>query len=208
YIPESERIVTIEDSAELQLQQPHTVRLESRPANIENKGEVSQRELVRNSLRMRPDRIILGEVRGSEALDMLQAMNTGHDGSLSTIHANTPRDALSRVENMVAMTGINFPTKALRAQVASAIHVILQIQRHEDGRRRLVSVQEVNGMEGDIITMSELFNYERQGMDDAGGVVGKFRATGIVPSFFPSLKQRGIGLPIEVFSNEQRRGDD
>lgn len=204
-IPDSERIVTIEDSAELQLQQPHTVRLESRPANIENKGEVTQRDLVRNSLRMRPDRIILGEVRGSEALDMLQAMNTGHDGSLSTVHANAPRDALSRIENMVAMTGINFSIKALRSQIASAIHVIIQIQRDEDGKRRLVSIQEVNGMEGEIITMSEIFRFQRQGLDQDGNVIGEFSATGIVPDFYPALKQQGIDLPIEVFSEDSRR---
>ncbi len=204
-ISESERIITIEDSAELQLQQPHTVRLESRPANVENKGEVTQRDLVRNSLRMRPDRIILGEVRGAEALDMLQAMNTGHDGSLSTVHANAARDALSRIENMVAMTGINFPIKALRSQIASAIHVLIQIQRHEDGKRRLVSIQEVSGMEGEIITMSEIFRFQRQGIDKNGAVIGEFTATGIVPSFYPNLKQYGIDLPIEVFSEEPRK---
>ncbi|WP_207062077.1 CpaF family protein [Motiliproteus sp. SC1-56] len=203
-IPDSDRIITIEDSAELQLQQPHTVRLESRPANVENKGEISQRDLVRNSLRMRPDRIVLGEVRGAEALDMLQAMNTGHDGSLSTIHANAPRDALSRIENMIAMTGINFSVKALRSQIASAIHVIIQVQRQQDGKRRLVSVQEINGMEGDIITMSEIFRFQRQGIDENGKVMGEFMATGIVPSFYPALKQHGIDLPIEVFSEERR----
>ncbi len=166
YIPENERIVTIEDSAELQLRQPHVVRLETRPPNIEGNGEVNQRELVRNSLRMRPDRIVVGEVRGPEALDMLQAMNTGHDGSLTTIHANSPRDALTRVENMVSMTGINFPSKVLREQIASAIHVVIQLSRHEDGRRRLVSLQEINGMEGEVITMSELFRFDRQGIDE------------------------------------------
>jgi pilus assembly protein CpaF len=157
FIPEDERIITIEDSAELQLRQPHVVRLETRPPNIEGKGAIDQRELVRNSLRMRPDRIVLGEVRGGEAFDMLQAMNTGHDGSMTTVHANTARDALSRIENMVSMTGISIPPQALRSQIASAIDVVLQIERQEDGRRRLVSVQEINGMEGDIITMSELF---------------------------------------------------
>jgi pilus assembly protein CpaF len=172
FIPPTERIVTIEDSAELQLRQPHVVRLETRPPNIEGRGAVAQRDLVRNSLRMRPDRIVIGEVRGAEALDMLQAMNTGHDGSLTTIHANTPRDALGRVENMVSMTGISFPAKALRAQIASAIDVIIQVERHEDGRRRVVSLQETHGMEGDIITTSEIFRFERRGLDEKGGVLG------------------------------------
>lgn len=199
FIPLDERIVTIEDSAELQLQQPHVVRLETRPPNIEGKGEVSQRELVKNSLRMRPDRIVLGEVRGGETLDMLQAMNTGHDGSLTTIHANTPRDALGRVENMVSMTGINFPTKALRSQIASAIDVVLQIGRLEDGRRRLLSIQEINGMEGDIITMSELFKFQRMGVDEDGNVLGEFQATGVVPGFHQLLAQKGIELPLELF---------
>ncbi|MDI3323796.1 CpaF family protein [Pontibacterium granulatum] len=199
YIPEDERIVTIEDSAELQLQQPHVVRLETRPPNIEGKGEVNQRDLVKNSLRMRPDRIVLGEVRGGETLDMLQAMNTGHDGSLTTIHANSPRDALGRVENMVSMTGINFPTKALRSQIASAINVVLQIGRMEDGRRRLLSIQEVNGMEGDIITMSELFRFQRMGLDEEGNVLGEFKATGVVPGFHQLLAQKGINLPLELF---------
>jgi pilus assembly protein CpaF len=199
YIPEDERIVTIEDSAELQLRQPHVVRLETRPANIESKGEVTSRDLVRNSLRMRPERIIVGEVRGGEALDMLQAMNTGHDGSLTTIHANAPRDSLSRIENMVSMAGVNFPINALRSQIASAIDIVLQIARLEDGRRKLISVQEINGMEGDIITMSELFAFEREGIDDEGNVMGKLRATGIIPAFHKNLSHRGIDLPIEVF---------
>ena len=201
YIPLDERIVTIEDSAELQLRQPHVVRLETRPPNIEGNGEVSQRELVRNSLRMRPDRIVVGEVRGPEALDMLQAMNTGHDGSLTTIHANTPRDALTRVENMVSMTGINFPSKVLREQIASAIHIVIQLSRHEDGRRRLVSMQEVNGMEGETITTSELFRFEREGVDEDGIIKGQLRATGIVPAFHKTLVSRGIDLPISVFGN-------
>ena len=202
YIPESERIVTIEDSAELQLQQPHVVRLETRPPNIEGRGEVTQRDLVRNSLRMRPDRIVVGEVRGPEALDMLQAMNTGHDGSLTTVHANTPRDALSRIESMVSMTGISFPMKVLREQIASAINVVVQIARHEDGRRRMVSVQEVNGMEGDVVTMSELFKFERRGVDAEGNVLGELKATGIVPSFHKALKAKGMNLPIELFSHD------
>ena len=199
FIPENERIITIEDSAELQLQQPHVVRLETRPPNIEGKGEISQRDLVKNSLRMRPERIVIGEVRGGEALDMLQAMNTGHEGSLATLHANNPRDALGRIENMVSMTGINFPAKALRSQVASAINVVLQVQRQEDGRRRLVSIQEINGMEGDVITMSELFAFERQGLDKEGNVKGVLKATGIVPAFHENLQRKGIELPIDIF---------
>jgi pilus assembly protein CpaF len=199
FIPPTERIVTIEDSAELQLRQPHVVRLETRPPNIEGRGAVAQRDLVRNSLRMRPDRIVIGEVRGAEALDMLQAMNTGHDGSLTTIHANTPRDALGRVENMVSMTGISFPAKALRAQIASAIDVIIQVERQEDGRRRVVSLQETHGMEGDIITTSEIFRFERRGLDEKGAVLGELVATGIVPAFEKRLRERGIDLPVSLF---------
>jgi pilus assembly protein CpaF len=203
YIQATQRIVTIEDSAELQLQQPHVVRLETRPANIEGKGEINQRDLVRNCLRMRPERIVLGEVRGGEALDMLQAMNTGHDGSLTTIHANTPRDALTRIENMVSMTGIEIPPMGLRAQIASAINVVLQVERQEDGRRRMASIQEIVGMEGDIITMSELFRFEREGLDEDGMVIGALRPTGIVPSFHRDLKRRGIDLPIELFGLDE-----
>ncbi|KXS37902.1 MAG: pilus assembly protein CpaF [Halomonadaceae bacterium T82-2] len=199
FIPHRERIVTIEDSAELQLQQPHVVRLETRPPNIEGRGEVSQRDLVRNSLRMRPDRIIIGEVRGGETLDMLQAMNTGHDGSLTTIHANTPRDALTRIESMVAMSGVSLPMRPLRAQIASAIDVVLQVERQEDGRRRLVSVQEINGQEGDVITMSEIFTFRRDGVDTDGNVIGRFSATGVVPHFYDRLKQRGMDPGLEVF---------
>ncbi len=199
FIPHRERILTVEDSAELQLQQPHVVRLETRPPNIEGKGEVTQRDLVRNSLRMRPDRIIVGEVRGGEALDMLQAMNTGHDGSLTTIHANTPRDALSRVESMVAMSGFNLPAHQVRAQIASAIDVVLQVERQEDGRRRLTSVQEINGLEGEIITMSEIFSFQREGLDEDGNVRGQFAATGIVPRFYDHLKRRGMDPGIDVF---------
>ncbi|GGK59245.1 CpaF family protein [Amphritea balenae] len=199
YIPKDERIVTIEDSAELQLQQPHTVRLETRPPNIEGKGQVSQRDLVRNSLRMRPDRIVIGEVRGGEALDMLQAMNTGHDGSLTTVHANSARDALGRIENMVSMSGVTFPVKALRAQIASAINIVIQIERMEDGKRRMTSLQEINGMEGDVVTMTELFKFERQGIDDEGNVRGHYRATGIIPAFYEHLKQRGIDLHFHLF---------
>ena len=199
FIPSTERIVTIEDSAELQLKQDHVVRLETRPPNIEGKGEVTARDLVRNSLRMRPDRIVVGEVRGAEAMDMLQAMNTGHDGSLTTIHANTPRDALSRVESMVSMTGFQFPTKVIREQISSAIDVVVQIARHEDGKRRMISLAEINGMEGEIITMSELFKFERQGVSADGIVQGELKATGIVPAFHRTLTAKGIDLPIETF---------
>ena len=198
-IPDTERIVTIEDAAELRLQQPHVIRMETRPPNIEGKGEVTSRDLVRNSLRMRPERIIIGEVRGGEALDMLQAMNTGHDGSLTTIHANTPRDALSRIENMVSMSGISFPIKALRTQIASAINIVLQVARLEDGKRKLVSLQEISGMEGEVITMSELFVFKREGIDEQGNVMGKLQATGIIPAFYKQLANRSIDLPIEVF---------
>ncbi|WP_242597220.1 CpaF family protein [Billgrantia sulfidoxydans] len=201
FIPHDERIVTIEDSAELQLQQPHVGRLETRPPNIEGKGEISQRDLVRNSLRMRPDRIIVGEVRGGEAFDMLQAMNTGHDGSLTTIHANTPRDALTRIENMVAMSGYQLPPQALRSQIASAIDVVVQVERQEDGVRRLVSVQEVNGQEGEIITMSEIFRFDREGVDADGKVLGRYVATGVVPGFHDHLKRRGYDPGLEIFQN-------
>jgi pilus assembly protein CpaF len=200
FIPPAERIVTIEDSAELQLQQPHVVRLETRPPNIEGKGEVAQRELLRNSLRMRPDRIVVGEVRGGEALDMLQAMNTGHDGSLTTVHANTPRDALGRIETMVSMTGISFPIRALRAQIASAVNIVIQVQRGDDGRRRVVSVQEISGMEGELITMSEIFAFQRTGIDAEGNIKGALEATGVVPAFHQRVALRGIDLPISVFA--------
>ncbi|MCG4453526.1 CpaF family protein [Pseudomonas sp. MMS21-TM103] len=206
FIPHNERIVTIEDSAELQLQQPHVVRLETRPSNIEGRGEVGQRELVRNSLRMRPDRIVIGEVRGAEALDMLTAMNTGHDGSLTTIHANTARDALGRIENMVSMTGATFPIKAMRQQIASAIDVVIQLERQEDGKRRLISVQEINGMEGEIITMTEIFSFVRRGMGENGEVLGDYRPTGMVPAFREVMSKRGIELPLEMFRPEWMEG--
>jgi pilus assembly protein CpaF len=199
FIPRAERIVTIEDSAELQLQQPHVVRLETRPPNIEGRGEVTARDLVRNSLRMRPDRIIVGEVRGAEALDMLQAMNTGHDGSLTTVHANSPRDAFSRIETMVSMAGLQFPIKALRAQMASAINIVVQVERGEDGKRRLVSLQEVNGMEGEIITMSEIFTFRRTGLDEQGNIQGAIMPTGVVPGFHKRLAVRGVNLPTSLF---------
>jgi pilus assembly protein CpaF len=201
YIPENERIVTIEDSAELQLQQPHVVRLETRPQNIEGRGEVTQRDLVRNALRMRPDRIVIGEVRGGEAIDMLQAMNTGHDGSLTTIHANTPRDALSRLETMIQMTGMRLGERAMRQQVAAAIDIVLQVARLSDGSRRITSISEITGMEGDTITMQEIFQYERTGVDREGTVVGRFRATGIRPRFAEKLKACGLQLP-RIFFEE------
>ncbi|PMM20434.1 pilus assembly protein CpaF [Vibrio breoganii] len=199
FIPSDKRIVTIEDSAELQLQQPHVIRLETRPANLEGKGEINQRDLVKNSLRMRPDRIVIGEVRGSEAVDMLAAMNTGHDGSLATIHANTPRDALSRVENMFAMAGWNMSAKNLRSQIASAIHMVVQMERQEDGKRRMVSICEINGMEGDIITMSEIFKFQRKGIDEEGNIIGDYISTGIVPACHDNLVKRGLDLPFEIF---------
>ncbi len=200
-IPASERIVTIEDSAELQLRQPHVVRLETRPANVEGAGEVSQRHLLINSLRMRPDRIIMGEVRGSEAVDMLQAMNTGHDGSLTTLHANTPRDALARLETMISMAGLNLPTKGMRQQIASAIQVLIQVERLSDGQRKIVNISEITGMEGDIITMQDIFVYEREGVDEAGNVIGSFKATGIRPRFTDRMLAYGVELPISLFSN-------
>jgi pilus assembly protein CpaF len=195
FIPSDERIVTIEDSAELQLQQPHVVRLETRPMNIEGKGEVTQRDLVRNALRMRPDRIVVGEVRGGEAIDMLQAMNTGHDGSLTTIHANTTRDALARLETMIQMTGMRLSDRAMRQQVASAVNLVIQVARLTDGTRRIVSISELTGMEGEMITMQEIFLFERTGVDGSGRVTGRFRTTGIRPRFAERLKQYGMTLP-------------
>ena len=199
FIDNRERIVTIEDSAELQLQQPHVARLETRPANIEGKGEVLQRDLVKNSLRMRPDRIIVGEVRGGEAFDMLQAMNTGHDGSMTTVHANTPRDALSRVEQMIGMSGIDIPARSARAQIASAIHVVVQIARLSDGRRKLVSLSEISGMEGDVITMQEIFRYRQTGVSADGMVQGRFEATGIRPRFLEQVMAHGVTLAPDLF---------
>ena len=195
FIPIDERIVTIEDSAELQLQQPHVVRLETRPMNIEGKGEVTQRDLVRNALRMRPDRIVVGEVRGGEAIDMLQAMNTGHDGSLTTIHANTTRDALARLETMIQMTGMRLSDRAMRQQEASAVNLVIQVARLTDGTRRIVSISEITGMEGEMITMQEIFLFERTGVDGSGRVTGRFRTTGIRPRFAERLKQYGMTLP-------------
>jgi pilus assembly protein CpaF len=204
FIGAQERIVTIEDSAELQLKQDHVGRLETRPANIEGKGEVSQRQLVINALRMRPDRIIVGEVRGSEAFDMLQAMNTGHDGSLTTIHANSARDALSRIENMVAMSGLEIPQRAVRSQLASAINVVVQLARLSDGRRRLVSLQEITGMEGDIVSMQEIMTLERHGLDDEGNLVVEIVPTGIRPRFAEHLRSHGVELTPGLFEPPTR----
>jgi pilus assembly protein CpaF len=201
FIPENERIVTIEDSAELQLQQPHVVRLETRPPNIEGRGEVTQRDLVKNALRMRPDRIVIGEVRGGEAIDMLQAMNTGHDGSLTTVHANTPRDALARLETMIQMTGMRLSDRAMRQQIASALNLVVQVARMSDGSRRVTSISEITGMEGETITMQEIFKYERSGVDSQGQVLGRFKPTGIRPRFAEKLKACGLQLP-RVFFEE------
>src|SRR5438067_332114 len=203
FIPGNERIVTIEDAAELQLRQPHVVRLETRPPNIEGKGEVTQRQLVRNSLRMRPDRIILGEVRGPEALDMLQAMNTGHEGSLATIHSNTPRDALSRLENMVSMAGVSLTPRAIRQQICSAVTVVLQVSRLTDGCRKLVSMQELTGMEGEIITMQEIFVFEQTGVDQDGKVQGNFRAAGVRPRFAERLRMFGAPVAEDTFDPDR-----
>lgn len=200
FIPEDERIVTIEDAAELQLSQEHVVRLETRPANVEGKGEVTIRDLVKNSLRMRPDRIIVGEVRSGEALDMLQAMNTGHDGSLTTGHANSPRDMLSRIETMVLMSGMNLPIKAIRDQVASAIDIIIQQSRLMDGSRKITYITEVQGMEGDVIILQDIYKFEQKGLDNKGKVKGEFVSTGIMPKFVQKLKEKGIIVPPELLS--------
>jgi pilus assembly protein CpaF len=199
YIPDSERVVTIEDAAELQMQQPHVVRMETRPMNIEGKGEINQRALVRNALRMRPDRIVIGEVRGAEAFDMLQAMNTGHEGSLTTIHANTPRDSIARLENMIGMANLNLPHKAARQQIASAITVVIQVLRLIDGRRKVTSIQEVTGMEGEVVTMQEIFAFKQTGLSPDGKVQGYFQATGVRPKFSERLRAFGAVLPDSMF---------
>jgi len=199
FIPESERIITIEDAAELQLQQPHVVRLEIRPPNIEGKGEVTPRMLVRNSLRMRPDRIIVGEVRGPEVVDMLQAMNTGHEGSMATVHANTPRDALTRLENMIGMAGFNLPTKAMREQISSALTAIIHISRLSDGQRKVTNIKEITGMESEIITMQDIFVYEQTGVSDKGVVQGHLKATGIRPKFIERLRIHGVQISDNLF---------
>ena len=205
-IPHDERIVTIEDAAELQLQQPHVVRMETRPQNIEGKGEISQRALLRNSLRMRPDRIILGEVRGAEVLDMLQAMNTGHDGSMTTIHANSPRDAITRLEHMLGMAGLNVDARSMRQQISAALTVIVQVSRLSDGRRKVTSLQEITGMEGDVLSMQEIFKFDQTGISPEGQVQGRFVATGIRPKFVQRLKTRGIQLREDLFDPLNIRG--
>jgi pilus assembly protein CpaF len=199
FISESERIVTIEDAAELQLHQEHVVRLETRPPNVEGKGAVRQRQLMVNALRMRPDRIVVGEVRGEEALDMLQAMNTGHDGSLTTVHANTPRDALTRIETMIAMGNTNLPERAMRQQISSAIQLVVQQTRLSDGSRKITSISEITGMEGDVITMQEIFLFEKMGITQDGKVIGRFRATGVRPKVCERLKTSGVHLPADMF---------
>lgn len=204
FIGATERVVTIEDAAELQLRQPHVVRLETRPPNIEGRGEITPRALVRNALRMRPDRIILGETRGPEAIDMLQAMNTGHEGSMTTIHANTARDALGRMENMLAMGGMNMPPKVARAQISSAVSVIVQVNRMTDGRRKVTSISEITGMEGDVITMQDIFTYRQTGVDTDGTVKGYFQASGVRPRFLERMKSRGIVLPETLFDPSRR----
>jgi len=203
FIPANERIVTIEDSAELQMKQEHVVRLETRPSNIEGKGEITQRDLVRNSLRMRPDRIIVGEVRSAEVLDMLQAMNTGHDGSLTTIHANSPRDALLRLETLVAMTGLNIPNEAVRRYISSAIHVIIHISRLVDGSRKVVSFQEITGMEGNTVTMQEICAFEQTGLDENGRVKGRFAMRGFLPKFMERFAALGVPVPYNIFDSNK-----
>jgi pilus assembly protein CpaF len=205
YISDRERIVTIEDAAELQLHQEHVVRLETRPANIEGKGSIQQRQLVINALRMRPDRIIVGEVRSEEALDMLQAMNTGHDGSLTTVHANSPRDALSRLETMVAMSNLNIPENAIRRQIASALDVVVQVSRLSDGTRKIITVAEITGMEGDIVTMQDIFVFQKRGIRETGEVLGDFVPTGIRPKFTERLLVSGIQFPMAMFEVPGRR---
>lgn len=206
FIDHDERIVTIEDSAELQLQQNHVVRMETRPPNIEGRGEIGQRELVKNALRMRPDRIIVGEVRAGEAFDMLQAMNTGHDGSMTTVHANTPRDALARVEQMIGMSGVDMPARSARAQIASAINVVIQIARLADGTRRLTSLSEITGMESDVITMQEIFRYRMSGRDENNKIIGHFESTGIRPRFLDQMHVHGVYLPADLFRPELKVG--
>jgi len=206
FIDNRERIVTIEDSAELQLQQEHVARLETRPPNIEGRGEVTQRDLVKNALRMRPDRIIVGEVRAGEAFDMLQAMNTGHDGSMTTVHANSPRDALSRVEQMIGMSGIDISSTSSRAQIASAINVVIQVGRLADGRRKLLSLSELTGMEGETISMQEIFRFKQTGRSDVGEVLGHFEASGIRPKFISTAADQGIEIPAELFRPQLRLG--
>lgn len=199
YIPHEERLVTIEDAAELQLQQPHVVRLETRPPTVDGRNEIMQRDLVKNALRMRPDRVIIGEVRGGEAFDMLQAMNTGHEGSMSTVHANNPRDAISRIEQMVGMAGMPMTQTAIRGQLSSAVRLLVQLVRLRDGSRRVVSISEITGMEGDIIQLQEIAKFQRKGVEDDGTIIGEFKATGIRPTYLDELETMGIFLPSEIF---------
>jgi pilus assembly protein CpaF len=209
FLPNRERIVTIEDAAELQLRQEHVVRLESRPANIEGKGEINIRDLVKNSLRMRPDRIVIGECRGGEALDMLQAMNTGHDGSLTTIHANAPRDALSRLETLVLMSGFDLPLRAIREQIASAIAIIVQINREKDGSRKVTYVREITKMEGEIITMQDIFVYHQDGWTADGKMTGRYLPTGNIPTFMDEIKRAGLPIDISIFNPpKETRGEN
>lgn len=204
FIPEDERIVTIEDAAELQLKQPHVVRLETRPANIEGKGAITIRDLVKNSLRMRPERVVIGECRGGEALDMLQAMNTGHDGSLTTGHANTPRDMIARLETMVMMAGMDLPVRAIREQISGAVNIIVQQTRLKDGSRKVVAVTEVQGMEGDTVVLQDIFVFEQQGLDDKGKIIGRVKPTGIRPKFMSKFEEEGIKLPADIFMDSKR----
>jgi pilus assembly protein CpaF len=201
WIPQDERIVTIEDAAELQLQQEHVVVLETRPPNIEGKGEVTQRDLLRNSLRMRPDRIIIGEVRGAEALDMLQAMNTGHEGSMTTVHANNPRDALRRVENMVSMAGLNYPVHIIRQQMSSALHLLIHVGRMTGGRRKILSIAELTGMEGETVCLQDIFRFRQTGVDDEGHATGQFEACGVRPQILHRLRAEGIALAADMFQH-------
>jgi pilus assembly protein CpaF len=205
FIPSRERIITIEDSAELQLQQDHVCRLETRPPNIEGKGEITQRDLVRNSLRMRPDRIVVGEVRGAEVMDMLQAMNTGHEGSMTTVHANTARDALIRMETMISLSGFTIQEKAMRQMISSSLNLIIQLARHSDGKRRLVTLSEITGMESGIISLQDIFCFERQGINEKGEIIGKFVATGVRPKFADRCRLFDTPIPDEVFSPTEKR---
>jgi pilus assembly protein CpaF len=204
FIPEDERIITCEDAAELQLRQPHVVRLETRPANIEGKGEVKMRDLIKNTLRMRPERVIVGECRGGEALDMLQAMNTGHDGSLTTGHANTPRDMLARLETMVLMAGMDLPVRAIREQISSAVHLIVQQSRLKDGSRKITYLTEIQGMEGDKVVTQDIFKFEQTGVDEKGKILGRLKPTGIRPKFATKFQESGIKLPQNIFTDTSR----
>jgi pilus assembly protein CpaF len=203
FIPETERIITIEDSAELQLQQEHVVRLETKPASLEGTGQITQRDLVRNSLRMRPDRIVIGEVREGEAFDMLQAMNTGHEGSLGTVHANSPRDSLSRIESMILMAGINLPEKSMRFMISSALDLIVQVGRLQDGKRKVLSITEITGMEAEVITLQDIFVFKKKGVDPKGNIIGRFSATGIRPRFADQLETAGLEVPENIFCSPE-----